>query len=566
MGKPFVFIHLRKISIGLALVSVIGLWLFFGPAKMALKSWRASALVEEAKEFAEAGEWNDAQRLAMASFQNEESLEALRLVVIAAVKTGDPESLNWAYTLFRFSGATPEDKSWVLSFALDMQDKFSMPGLISRLTPEEARYPAIHFQLVRAHLIRKEYQEAVTLADDPSVTSRDPAVDFILARGLAFSGLRDAGEATNARLLTLLNLEDRELALEAVRFMGFLKDECVSQALAQAALDRFQDDPDLSAGAKLNLELFRIEHKEEGPLDEVIAQAIADYRESDLPVLVQWLARLEQSQKVVELTEVSEGQKRSKEVFFLRLQALQNLEKWEQVETELADPGIAIPEPLLFAGQAVAANRLGNESQSNKLWQRAIEAAKRDRKRNWFSGLTEKSRQLGDPDRVMETVIAGINHPGGVLPDSKVLAALFQWLKDKKDGKRFLEATMIVFRREPENSLVLNNFSYLIEANGQLENNEIDEMQGLVSRYPEQESFRNALAFVFLLMRDAKACLEVLDKASPSPGEFSHLGKAIYANALVYLKRKDEAIELAKSIDWNEIPAKERRKLKSLFP
>lgn len=559
MEQPFIRRHFRKVIIGLALVLVAALWVFFGPAKTALKSWRASGLIVEAQEHAEANEWEEVYRTALASLQNKESLEALRLLTKAAVKTGDPRTLEMAYTLFRYPGASPEDRGWVLSLAFDSGDLINATRLASLLSPEDTSHPAVHYQLVRGYLLSGKYQEAIALADDPSMKSRDPALDLLLADRLAGSGLEGAREATTARLETVLNSEDRDLALRAMNQLALLKDQWISEPLAQVSLDRFQDDPDLGAGDKLNLELFRIGLKQR-PLEEVVDQAITDYQEKGLPVLVRWLARLAQHQKIVDLTEGGEigG---SEIVFKLRLHALESLAQWDQLETELKNPGVLVPEPLLLATRALVAARRGDMVQSLQRWQKAIEVAKRDQNRNWFYQLAGTARQLGDMDRLMETVIEGIKHPLGIPPDTKDLAPLFQWLKDRGEGKRLLEVSSLLLRREPDNPLLLNNYSYLKALYGNPEKDEVEAMREIVSRYPGQENFRNTLAFVILSTGDAKASLEVMEQAGTSPADFSNTGKAIYAKALFDLLRKDQALDLAKSINWDEMSKDEQKKL-----
>jgi len=564
MAVPFIQTHFRKVAIASVLIVIGALTIFFGPARQALKSWRASVLVEEAQGHAEAKEWDDVFRTARASLQNEESLEALRLFAKGAVKTGDRSNLEFAYALFRYPGATPEDRCWVLARALDVGDLINAPRLVALLSPEESRDGAIHYQLVRERLLAEDYQGALILADDPAMTSRDPAVDLLLAQRLAGSGLPGAREITTARLATLLNAQERDLALRAINLLAFLNDQWISEPLAQVALDRFQDDPDLSVKAKLNLELFRIGLKKR-PIAEAMAQAITAYRVSDLPVLVRWLARLEQDQKVMALTADDHVQE-DPTVFAFRLQALENLGRWQQIETELENPVIFFPEPILWATRAVVSARLGEDLPSGQRWQKAMAAAKRDQDRNWFYELVKKAKQLGDPERVMETVIAGIKHPLGSPPKTTVLAPLFQWLKDRGDGKRLLEVSAILLRREPDNPVLLNNYSYLKAVHEIAKKDEAEVMQALVSRYPEQENFRNTLAFILLSMGDAKACLEVLDETLASPGEFSNIGKAIYAKALFERKKQEQALALAKSIDWGEISDEERKKLEILGP
>ena len=559
MQQPLIRAHFWKITIGLLFVSIVGSAIFFGPFKGKLKSWRAAGLLEDAQQFAEEEKWNEVYRTAMASLQNQESIEAFRLLTKASVKTDNPQSLGLAYSLFNYPGATLKDRAWALSLAFDAGDLTNATQLASLLSPEETETSEIHYQLVRGYLMSGKYQEAISFADDPSIKSRAPEVDLLLADGLARTGLEGAREETTERLRVLLSSEDRDLALQAMSLLAFLKDQWINESLAQTALERFESDPDLTVSAQLNLELFRIGLGKRD-MEESTRDAIRKYRNSHLSDLVLWLIRLEQHQKVADLTE-GEEIKANPDLFKLRLHALESLNEWHQLEDELNGQGVYMPAPLLRSTQALVSLRLGDKLRSSEHWLMAMDAARMDQARNWFYQLAQTAQKLGDTDQQMEALVAAIKHPLGRLPNSEALSDLFKWMKDREEGERLLEISAILLRREPKNPLLLNNHSYLKALYRDAGKEDLEVMQDLVSRYPNEANFRETLGFISLTMGDPKLRIEVLDGSPQGPGDFSNTGKAIYAKALYNLRKREEALALSGTVDWEKITNDEFKKL-----
>jgi len=89
-GLPFFQRHKKKIVFLFLLIVVTCAFLLYQPVKGAFQGWRAESLAEEAQGFADQGDWLEVQRTAIASLQNKESVEALRLLGRSSIETESP--------------------------------------------------------------------------------------------------------------------------------------------------------------------------------------------------------------------------------------------------------------------------------------------------------------------------------------------------------------------------------------------------------------------------------------------------------------------------------------------
>lgn len=557
--QPFLKQHFRKVFLASLLVLVaLAAW-GHRPAWSAFKSWRAERLAAEAREFAQAGDWDEVHRTATASLQNAGSLEAFRLLTEAAEHTGDSRVLKLAASLFLSPDATPADLARALKIILDAGDSLNASRLASTLDRAELAHPPVRHQAVRGLLMVGNFREAIALADDPALTPRDPALDLLLARGFADRGTEKARDATAERLRLLLHGEDRDLALQAVQLLASLPDHWINEDLATLALERFQGDPDLAGTDQLHLDLFHIS-LQQVPAEELIEQSIARHREANLTPLVEWLMRLGEVKRIVDLTD-PDTVSLDVTLFQLRAHALGALGRLEQLESELEAPPVHIPEPLLLSARASLATRMKKESQAILLWRKAFDAAKLDRSRNWFYPLATVAQRGGDTDRQMEALAQGIEHPLGTPPSAPSLAPLFQWLLERNDTDRLLEVSYALLRREPNNPVLINNYLYLRAVHGNPSESDADTLRKLAEAFPDQAAFRHSLALTLLRIGNPQGALEELGKLASIPAELSPSGQAIYSKALEALSKPDEAAALAATIDWNALTKAEQELL-----
>jgi hypothetical protein len=543
--------HIKKVILIILVIAAIGAFWAYRPAVKMFKTWRAKNLVEEAQKFADDEDWENAKRTAVASLQNEISLEALRLFANSSLKTKDARSLNALYSLFSHSEAEPADRAMALEQALIVGDSKSAARMIDDLSDEEKKVPSVRYQVVKWLLLSGQLQKAISLADQPTTVPRDPSLDLLLAQGLAGKPIKGAREIAISRLEILLSGEDRELALEALSFLRSLHDSWITQSVAEAAIKRFQGDPDLTVSHRLDLEFLKVGLTKIGR-EELVQKVISEYQEDHLSDLIPWLKRLGEQKHIVELTE-SESAKSNPDIFSIRINALERLELWELLDEEMKNPSVVIPDPLLFSARAIAAFRTDNRLRFIQDWEDAVMAAKLDLSRNWFYHLAAIAGRLKETDRQMDALTQGIQHPLGTPPDSSQLSTLFQWLVDRGETSRLLKVSEVILRREPHNPILINNHAYLKALHGKVNSDDVAQLRLLVKNYPDEEGLLDSLALVLLQNNEPQAALDVLMGISPEASGLSSTEKAIYANALFALGKEEEAFKVAKDIKWADL-------------
>lgn len=559
MPTIFQIKHRRKLFVAVLLILGVCSIFAFRAGFQSFKAWRAKGLIEEARQFAKAGEWKEVSRAAGASFQNKESLEALRLLSTAAEKNKEARLLGLTYRLFLFPGATPTDRARALKLAYDSGDLENAKQLIASLTEADLKNADIHYQQVRGLLINRKFQEAITLADAATGEARDPSVDLLLAKQLALSGAEGAREATAARLRNAATNEDRELALEAMSVLVAFRDDWIEETIAEGLIKRFENDPKMTAAQQLQVQFLKI-GLGQVTREEALDQATEKYRDTHLPTLIQWLERLGESARIVKLTE-GDGVKLNAELFKVRLRALQGIGDWEQINEELENPPFFIAGPLLDATRAIGFASLNQRGKSLDCWRKAFEAAEQDSQINWFYHLADVAELLGNKELKMKAVSKAVLHYYGQLPDARKLEPLFEWLSNRRDGFNLYKISARLLRLNLNNPLLRNNFLYLKAVFDGTTPEDITAMREVVEKFPQEEAFRNSMAFLLLTSGDAEGAIAQLSTVTDDPFQMSNQARAIYAKALFDLGKEEMANSLAETIDWQDHMKEEQKAL-----
>jgi len=561
------FLSLRtrtKVILGVIILLLALGVVFRRPMWEAFASWRAENLLEEARQYAEDENWEDVERTAMASLQLESSVDAYRLLTEAFVQNREPRILQAAAGLFSHPEATLEDRTRAIEVFLDKKQVVAAAPMVESLDAAEREDPAMHYQLVRFHLMAGNYGKAAEMADAVPAAERNPALDLLLAQGFAASGKEEAKGATAARLGRVLTGEDDNLARQAMRLLAALPDKWISQKLAEKALERFGGNESLPLADRLRLDLFRIGL---GVVEreKLVEETIAKNRQEHLEELVAWLARLGEAQRIVDLTDPSrrpEGL--SATLFEKRAGALEGLGKLEELKQELEDPPVDIPDVRLLAARAALATKLENESEAVILWQQAFEAAENDPSRNWFYQISSSAARAGLRDRQMEALARAIEHPRGTPPQARQLESLFAWLYETGDIERLLKINYQLLAREPGNPGLVNNYHYLKVLLGEATENDVEVLRRLVETFPDIPQFRSSYALALLKTGQPGPALAALDEIEEPLAERPPADKAVYAAVLAGLGRHDEVEKLAAGIDWDKVPAGEASALQEL--
>lgn len=526
---------------------------FRSPLIKIVNGWRADRLAAEAHRHIQKGEWAEANRTALASMQLEPNLPGLRSLLIAQVQTGDPNRLQAAIQLFSSPLADADDRARSLRVCLDVGDVVEAARLVASLPAEDRDHPPMRRELLRYLLKARNYRQAVLLVDRIPETKRPMELELLLANGLAESGEPDLRSITAERLHRVLIGQDRELALRAMNDLAAFPNSWIHDKLARAALHRFENDPGLEPVEHLNLVFFQIGLQPENR-EAMVNWALANFGDDHADALLPWLQRLGEWQPIVDLTEAGRFPKPMPlEVFQRRAAALLALRRFDALEAELRDPPVTIAEIPLLCHRAALASKRGEGGRSVALWQDALKRADRDRSRNWFYMISRIAARSGDDHIELEALARGIERPRGVPPVAANLQRLFEWLYEQGDTERLLEISYLLLERERGNPTLVNNFHYLKVLHGSVTERDLEALQGLVDRFPEQPHFRSSLALALLKGGKSQDALRVLEDLPSKRPERSDAWKAIHAAVLTSLGRKAEARQLAAGVDWNNV-------------
>lgn len=558
---PFLLTHARKIGITLLVVIFASFGLYFSPARQMFYSWRASSLLEEGRELADAGKWQEVKRPAAASMQLEPSVDAFRLFARADVEIEDPHAIETACHFFFYPGATPEDRAWVLKILYDAQDHTRAAALTADLKPVELRTPAVHHQVVRGLLLTGKIKEALERARHPENPPATPELDFLIAKTLARSESRSHRGELATRLARLVVCDDREAALKAVGILFQIDDYRIHDQVSQVAIERFGDDPGIEAMTRLELKFLEFQTGRLS-LDKAVTLAVSEFQRDHLAALMRWLHRLQEFDKMLLVSASPEARER-REVFPWRLRALQELEKWALMLEELEAAPASFPEPKRLAWHAMAALRAGEEQLAYRSWSMAMDAARTNLVRNWFYELAAIAGRFESGEKEIAALRAGLDHSLGRPAGVSEVSPLLTWLNQQGDSEEALRVTSRVLKYFPAHPLLLNNFFYFKALAGDLTAADGEACGRLAESHPDATIFRSTLAFVLLRSGEPQRALEEVKKINPDPAELDNGSRAILVKALESLGRTREAKNLAESVDWGKL-GKEEADLLSL--
>lgn len=548
MEKPFILRHSKKVLALMVFLGALAAIFYYSPFWKEMTSWRASQLLGKARESAEAGNWSEAERLAMASMQIEQSLAGARLVTEANIKQDKKEALGFAYELFYFDGATATDKAVGLRLAVDNRQVKIISKMVGDLTQEEIREPKVHFQVVRALLMTRQVGSAIRLADLPEVQPRDPRIDLMIVNALAADASEGARAEARARLRDVLEHENREIALDGMMLLSSLRGDWLPESLAGMAVARFGDDPDLTLAQRLVVKALQI-GSGQIEREDAIAETVREYRKEHLVELLTWLNNLGEFERVVALSD-NPAVKEDEEVLRLRFPALAELERWETLKEELDTLSVPLAEPVSLALKATVAHRLERPAEFQRLWIKAMEMAKMDSGRNYFLALADAAEEIGKTQESIEAVIAAVNHNPPVLPGSEVLMKSFAWLAKRDEPERLLKFSQQLVNLVPENPVYRNNYHFLKGVHGEVTGEDLEKMEDLVESQPEVIVFRCSYAFLLLRGGEPERALAEIEKVTEAGGEPTELGKAVRAKALEVIGEAGKAKEAAEEVDY----------------
>jgi len=523
---------------------------------------KAKSHLEEARALVQSEDWVGAFFEASKAQQSDPSLEGARLVLEAAQIIRSPDVTPRSIELFEYEGANQEDRRTALKALVDFRQVAATNLVINQLTPEELKNPQNHFEIFRSALFAGDYTQAIKVANE-QIEGKNPEIDLMLANGLAQSGLKSFKPELNRRLRSVIQSEDRELALRGLDLLVLLKLTWVERTLAEEAISKFGVQEELKPLLKLHLESLKAQLGQQD-LEESISKAIEDFREDHLGALVVWLDRLGRYQKLLELTSDAEVQK-DEVIFLLRLSALENEKQWEELQGLLEEPPVDFPEPLRLARLAMASVFLEKPEEAKIHWDLALVKASEDKRRNWFYQISQIAGRAQNQDVEMEALTRAIIRPYGMTPPSHLLEALYQWLGDRHDEERILKVSSLLLERLPSQPIILSQFFYQKALYQTADLTDLEPLKNLVELYPENIAFLRSLAFVQLQLGQSQNAFDTLS-AIRDIGSPDDLVKALRARSLFDIGYEQGARDLSRRVNWSELTPRERQVLRLPLP
>lgn len=534
------------------------------PALDAFRGWRAERLVAQAASFAEEENWDQVQRTAMASLQLRNSIEGRRLLLSAYEDADHPQVLALAVGILQLPDAQVEDRLRAIRLSLDYGDIVTAAGLVRSVNRQELEVPALRYQVVRFHLRAGNESEAIRIVDDTAEEENAPALELLLVKGLALTDNPETIIANSARLLRVLSGADDQAALGALRFIASLPEVRVERNMAEKALERFGNDHRLRVSDRLRLDFFRIVLRL-GEREDLIEAAVLAYRDHDLEILVGWLERLNEFERILELTELDSFKKEpTPSLFAMRVSALEKLGRFVELEDELARPSAPIGDVPLICARATIATQLGKKSKALILWKQAIARARRAPGKNFYYFIASSARRAGNTEVYMDALAHGIESLLGPPPPAGQVAELFSWLYEKDDTERLMRLSYRLLEREPGNPLLINNFHYLKILQGECSEDDVKALRRIVEAFPEEPAFASSLALGLVMNGEPEAALSVLDSLETMKRPRS---EAIIRAAVLSEEQKRAAdfSTLLGEVDWNQFSSAEQRVLQNLL-
>ena len=531
--------HRKRVIVASVVVLGLGAGAVFGlrPAKEAFHAWRARQLLEDVREFVEERNWSEARRASLASYQLQPSVDAVRLYFTGHLD-GHPDILNAALALARHPEANGGDHATALAVFLDVPEYVGARQIIDNLDNAQLDDPRVKFQRVRYHLAFSHFDRAIELADSIPLDQRTYEVDYLLARRFLGHGEESVRAEAFARLEKVLADPNPEGAVRVLRLLTAIPDNRIEPELLQQIADRFEG-ADMGVVDQLSLWQLKLALLKGDQRKPVIETAVARFLHSNPELLLEWLLKIGETDRVAQMTETIDA---TPATFRIRNRALLKLERYDQLLGELEDPPEGVRGVDVYSLQAVVSHLAKRPShETGRLWDQAFSAARENSDENTHGRIVALAHSVGATDRMMEALARQVEHPKGIPPRLDQLSGLFEWLA-KRDPDRYLTIAKKLLQRERENPGMTNNYYYMFCLHRIPTKGMVEALERMIERYPledypEAKAFYGTLALAHLRTGAPDQAIRTLDSANASPETLSESDRAIYAAGLSALDR-----------------------------
>ena len=584
----------RIIFIATALALVVAALFAARPAANAIKGWQARRHAAKAFAFIEQQRWQEAKDAAVAAYQLRSSEpEAVRAIARFLTRTGQHQALDFWDRLAKQQSLTRDDRRDEAVAAQLRGIPARAAAAVDALLAADAKEitPADWLLAAQVRLQQNAPAKATEAIDRvlgaPAATSRErfQAVLLQLQTGTgnqeadqrrqrdAWQRLDEIAKGEDAVALDALTLLARQHVIVGQmneRAAASTSDAQIQPAdggnpdlpAAEELIRRLEAHPLAKAAQKLLAIDLRL-HADPSQRDQLIARAIAEWKDSDAPslaTLAAWLNGRGAFQLNLDTIPL-ESAVRSESLFLQRLDALGALGRWEEIRQLLEAERFPLDPVIQHMYLARCNLQLGHKAAAENSWQRALEAAAGDLRK--LMRLADYAEKNGAVD-VAESAYATVTTDAPKLREAWL--GRLRIARMHRQTKQMHELLAAMLQLWPDDTSIANDEAYtrllLLPSDGadQAELEQIErKAAALVQADPASFARRASLALARLKLGRPDAALEAYkDYAAPlavrrplSPAIAS--GIAVHAAVFAALGQTDAARRDAELLQPNDI-------------
>ena len=388
----------RRILIASAALIVVVVVGFFTtrPALNAIRAWQARRHANKAFAYIDKANWVEARKEATAAYQlRPTEPQSVRAVARFLSRTRQPEALEFWQQLEKLTPLTREDRQDEAAIAIVSGETARAEIAVQALLESKGADP-IGWLLAAQLAIQKGAADDAMSALGKVFSDAQSTEQQQLQAALLELALASGSEGIDERATDAWSRIERisqgksataldALVLLAQRALRDQKSEVSAQSPApnselrapsSSLAHQLETHPLAKAPQKL-VALDLIEHSDPSRHDELVAQAIAQWKNGDaseLLALATWLNGKKEFEKTLEVVPVEKALL-GRELFLQYLDALGGLERWSEIKQLLQGDRYPLDPVVQHMYLARCNAQLGEKTAAENNWQRALEAA-----------------------------------------------------------------------------------------------------------------------------------------------------------------------------------------------
>ena len=521
------------------------------------RAQRAEQFADAAAEYVKEGKWEDAANKYRAALQLDPlGYKSLQGAAHLASRLNRPEALDLWVQVNKLPQATIADKQSYAELLLTLGKLKAAEPVIESMLRNDPDTKTLHLATRYAGATGQSGKAIEYARLAVKRAPQDDATRSVLAELLANS--TDPAQRKEAREI-LWELADKTGASQRAALNALGRAPELSREERLRLLEKFDalSAPNIREtllAADLRLQL------NPGDANTIYDQTVARWNggeEADLIDLARWLNLRKQGERVLSLFTVDRALQNN-QLLLARLDAMATLQRWDEIDTLLADPGLTLDPSVLESFRARAAQEKNATLDAEMHWNHAISLAASDpAKLKFVANFAEQSQAHATALKAYEQLAR--------IPEQAVIAFHATQRLSARGGDLPVQraAAEKIATLSPDDPNASNQLAYLnllmgadIEAN-------FEKARALAEKFPDRLSYRVTAALGYLRKHDpGMALAQFKGPAGAPPIEWEKTPpswRAVYAATLHANEQSEAARAIIATIPADKLSPEERK-------